>query len=276
MLHVVATPIGNLADLSRRAVDVLASADLIVAEDTRRCRKLLSHLGLSRRIVAYHDHSDDARENELLAALLAGNSLALVADAGTPLISDPGFRLVRAARAAGVQVSCVPGPCAAIAALSVAGLPSDRFVFEGFLPARDAARRARLQELQRESRTLIFYESPRRIGATLAAMETAFGTSRAAVLVRELTKLHETVLGGSLAVLRARVDADPEQQLGEIVLLVHGAPPETDDGREQDERALRALLPRMPLSEAVECTKEITGSPHNLLYRLALELRSEE
>jgi 16S rRNA (cytidine1402-2'-O)-methyltransferase len=273
VLYIVATPIGNLGDLSQRAIEVLGAADLVAAEDTRRCRALLSHIGVSRPVVAYHDHSDERRERELLAALEAGRGVALVADAGTPLVSDPGFRLVRAARERGVQVSCVPGPCAAIAALSIAGLPSDRFVFEGFLPAREAARRARLDELEQEPRTLIFYESPRRVLALLEDLCGAFGAARRAAIARELTKLHETLLDGSLGELRERVAGDPEQQLGEIVVLVHGAERGPDAARDLAERTLKALLGRLPLSEAVDCAVEITGAPRNQLYRSALNLR---
>ena len=273
MLYIVATPIGNLGDISRRAVDVLASSDIVAAEDTRRCRALLSHLGLSRRLVAYHDHSDERRESELLSELRRGSTVALVADAGTPLISDPGFRLVRAARNAGFEVSCVPGPCAAVAALSVAGLPSDRFAFEGFLPARESARRARLSSLAAEQRTLVFYESPRRVLAFFADLEAVFDPSRQAALARELTKIHETVLRGSIAELHARIAADPEQQLGEIVVVVEGLGDTTDRAEVDGGAVLKPLLRRLPLSEAVDCAVEITGLPRNGLYRQALELR---
>ena len=273
MLYIVATPIGNLGDIAPRAVEVLGAVDAIAAEDTRRCRALLTHLGISRPVVAYHDHSDERRESELLASLAAGKSLALVADAGTPLVSDPGYRLVRAARARGIAVSCVPGPCAAIAALSVAGLPTDRFVFEGFLAARESARQTRLKEVVHEPRTLVFYESPRRIVALLADLCAIFGPDREAVLARELTKLHETIISASLADLHSRVASDSEQQLGEIVLLVHGAPAGSDADTEQARRTLQILLARLPLSEAVDCAVEITGQPRNALYRAALAMR---
>lgn len=276
MLYIVATPIGNLGDITRRAVEVLASADVVAAEDTRRCRALLSHLGISRPLLAYHDHSDDRRECELLAELQRGRSVALVADAGTPLVSDPGFRLVRAARQSGFEVVCVPGPCAAIAALSIAGLPSDRFAFEGFLPARESARKSRLAELASEPRTLVFYESPRRVLALFEDLQTVFGDERQAALARELTKVHETLLHGSIAELRARIAADPEQQLGEIVVLVHGAPESSDRSTVDGESLLRALLPRLALSEAVDCAAEISGLPRNTLYRRALALRDAE
>jgi 16S rRNA (cytidine1402-2'-O)-methyltransferase len=277
LLYVVATPIGNLGDISRRAVEVLASVDLVAAEDTRRCRQLLSHLGISRPLAAYHDHSDARRLEELLARLRGGSSVALVADAGTPLISDPGYRLVREALAAGIRVVAVPGACAAIAALSVAGLPTDRFVFEGFLPARQAAREARLAGLRAETRTLVFYESPRRVLDTLADLERAFGSARRCTLARELTKLHETLLAGTLGEVRARVAADPEQQLGEIVLVLAGAePPDANASGSGIAELLAALLKRLPLSEAVACAVEISGRPRNEVYKAALGLRRSD
>lgn len=273
MLHIVATPIGNLGDISHRAVETLRAVDLVAAEDTRRCRALLSHLGISRPLVSYHEHSDGRREEKLLRELIHGKQVALVADAGTPLVSDPGYRLVRAARDAGIRVSCVPGPCAAIAALSVAGLPTDRFVFEGFLPARESARRSRLEALLREPRTMVFYESPRRVLALFEDLLAVFGGSREAVLARELSKLHETVLHDGLAPLRDRIAADPEQQLGEIVVLVHGAPAADSPQPIDAEQLLAPLLARLPLSEAVDCAAEISGQPRNALYRKALALR---
>lgn len=195
----VATPIGNLADLSPRAQEVLRGVAAICAEDTRHTRQLLGHFGIDRPLLALHDHNEEAMSERIVARLREGESLAIVSDAGTPLVSDPGFKLVRAARAAGIRVSPVPGACAAIAALSVAGLPSDRFGFEGFLPAKSAARRERLAHLAGESRTLVFYESSHRIVESLADLRGAFGDERPAVIARELTKLFETVLDGTLA-----------------------------------------------------------------------------
>ena len=215
-LHVVATPIGNLADLSPRALDTLRTVAAICAEDTRHTRQLLAHFGIEQSLVALHEHNEDEMAGRLVARLLAGESLALVSDAGTPLVSDPGFRLVRAAREAGVRVSPVPGASALVAALSVAGLPSDRFVFEGFLPAKSGARRARLSALAGEPRTLLFYESSHRIEDTLADCVAAFGAERQAVVARELTKLFETVLDGTLAELHARVVADANQRRGSL------------------------------------------------------------
>src|SRR5579885_2853158 len=219
-LYVVATPIGNLNDLSPRARAILAGVDAIAAEDTRTSGVLLKHFGIEARLVALHEHNEDRVSPELVARLKRGECLALISDAGTPLVSDPGFALVRAARAAGVPVYAVPGPCAAIAALSVSGLPSDRFVFEGFLPPKRAARRARLQALAHEPRTLIVYESATRILECLADMRDIFGAEREAVLARELTKMFETVIGEPLTQLLARVTEDPNQQRGECVVLV--------------------------------------------------------
>ena len=221
-LYVVATPIGNLSDLTPRAQEVLRSVAAICAEDTRRSGQLLAHFGIQQPLVALHDHNEEVLAQRIVARLQAGESLALVSDAGTPLVSDPGYRLVRAAREAGIRVSPVPGACAAIAALSVAGLPSDRFTFEGFLPAKGSGRRERLQALAGETRTLVFYESSHRIAESLADMVAAFGPTRPAVLARELTKLFETVLDGDLASLLQQVEADDNQRKGEFVVMVQG------------------------------------------------------
>ena len=265
-LYVVATPIGNLADLSPRALDTLQAAAAVCAEDTRHTRQLLAHFGIERPLVALHEHNEDGMADRLVARLLAGESLALVSDAGTPLVSDPGFRLVGAARAAGVRVSPVPGPSALVAALSVAGLPSDRFVFEGFLPAKAAARRARLSALAGEGRTLLFYESSHRIEETLADCVDAFGAGRPAVLARELTKLFETVLDGSLAELQARVAADPNQRKGEFVLLVQGAGDDADARIAEGRRVYAKLGEHLPPSTAAKLAAEITGAPRKALY----------
>ena len=249
-LHIVATPIGNLGDLSSRALEVLQTVDAICAEDTRHTRQLLAHFGLERPLLALHQHNEDAQAEQLVARLRAGESLALVSDAGTPLVSDPGYRLVRAARAAGVRVSPVPGACAAIAALSVAGIASDRFAFEGFLPAKGGARRERLARLAAEPRTLIFYESAHRIEESLADLAAAFGDNRPAVLARELTKLFETVLDGSLAELRERVAADPNQRKGEFVLIVEGAGDDADARLVEGRRLYLKLSEHLPPSTA--------------------------
>ncbi len=265
-LYVVATPIGNLADLSPRAQEVLRSVAAICAEDTRHTGQLLSHFGISKPLVALHDHNEEAMAQRVVARLLGGESLAVVSDAGTPLVSDPGFRLVRAARAAGVTVSPVPGACAAIAALSVAGLPSDRFVFEGFLPAKGAARRERLQRLAAEIGTLVFYESSHRIVESLADMAAAFGGSRPAVVARELTKLFETVLDGSLEQLLAAVQADDNQRKGEFVVMVQGAADDEEAKVAEGRRLYAKLNEHLPPSTAAKLAAELSGAPRKALY----------
>lgn len=265
-LFIVATPIGNLADLSPRALDTLRTVDAICAEDTRHTRQLLAHFGFERALLALHEHNEGEIAERIVARLLNGDSLALVSDAGTPLVSDPGFRLVRAARAAGVKVSPVPGPSALIAALSVAGLPSDRFAFEGFLPAKASARREQLQRLAGEPRTLVFYESSHRIAETLADMRMAFGDGRAAAIARELTKLFETVLDGTLAQLQARVEADENQRKGEFVIVVQGAGEDEGSQVAEGRRVYALLNPHLPPSTAAKLAAEISGAPRKALY----------
>ena len=265
-LYVVATPIGNLADLTPRAQDVLRSVAAICAEDTRRSGQLLAHFGIQQPLVALHDHNEEALAQRIVARLQAGESLALVSDAGTPLVSDPGYRLVRAARAAGIRVSPVPGACAAIAALSVAGLPSDRFTFEGFLPAKGSGRRERLQGLAGETRTLVFYESSHRIAESLADMVAAFGPERPAVLARELTKLFETVLDGDLASLLGQVEADENQRKGEFVVMVQGAANDEEAQLAQGRRLYAKLSEHLPPSTAAKLAAELTGAPRKALY----------
>jgi 16S rRNA (cytidine1402-2'-O)-methyltransferase len=265
-LYVVATPIGNLADLTPRAQEVLRSVAAICAEDTRRSGQLLAHFGIQQPLVALHDHNEEALSQRIVARLQAGESLALVSDAGTPLVSDPGYRLVRAAREAGIRVSPVPGACAAIAALSVAGLPSDRFTFEGFLPAKGAGRRERLNGLAGETRTLVFYESSHRITESLADMVAAFGAERPAVIARELTKLFETVLDGTLGSLLQQVEADDNQRKGEFVVMVQGA---ADDAQAQlaaGRRMYAKLSEHLPPSTAAKLAAELTGAPRKALY----------
>jgi 16S rRNA (cytidine1402-2'-O)-methyltransferase len=266
ILHVVATPIGNLADLSPRAQEVLRGVDAICAEDTRHSKHLLNHFGIERPLLALHEHNEDAIAERIVSRLLDGQSLALVSDAGTPLVSDPGFRLVRAARAAGVKVSPVPGPSAVIAALSVAGLPSDRFTFEGFLPAKGAARRDRLARLAGEPRTLVFYESSHRIAESLADLREAFGDERPAVIARELTKLFETVLDGTLAELQARVEADDNQRKGEFVVMVQGAGEDADAQITEGKRLYAKLVEYMKPSQAAKLAAELSGAPRKVLY----------
>ncbi|KAB7773508.1 MULTISPECIES: 16S rRNA (cytidine(1402)-2'-O)-methyltransferase [Xanthomonas] len=265
-LHVVATPIGNLADLTPRAQETLRSVAAICAEDTRRSGQLLAHFGIERPLLALHEHNEEALSQRIVARLLEGQSLALVSDAGTPLVSDPGYRLVRAARAAGVRVSPVPGACAAIAALSVAGLPSDRFAFEGFLPAKASARRERLARLAGEPRTLVFYEASHRIAESLADCRAAFGDARPAVMARELTKLFETVLDGTLADLHARVEADDNQRKGEFVLMVQGAGDDADAQLAEGRRVYAKLSEHLPPSTAAKLAAELTGASRKALY----------
>jgi 16S rRNA (cytidine1402-2'-O)-methyltransferase len=266
-LWVVATPIGNLDDLSQRARDTLRRVDLIAAEDTRHSAPLLAQAGSRARTLALHEHNEREQAARVVEHLRGGGEAALISDAGTPLISDPGFRLVRAAREAGYDVSPVPGPCAAIAALSVAGLPSDRFVFEGFLPAKGAARRERLQALAAETRTLIFYESSHRIVESLADAIGAFGGAREAVLARELTKLFETIIAAPLADIATRVAADANQQRGEFVLLVAGAAGEAADAQLAEGRRVFALLrEELPPARAAKLAAAITGAPRKQLY----------
>ncbi|HEY0334186.1 MAG TPA: 16S rRNA (cytidine(1402)-2'-O)-methyltransferase [Stenotrophomonas sp.] len=267
-LHIVATPIGNLGDLTPRAQEILRGVAAICAEDTRRSGQLMAHFGIERPLLALHDHNEDALSARIVTRLLAGDSLALISDAGTPLVSDPGFRLVRAARAAGVRVSPVPGACAAIAALSVAGLPSDRFVFEGFLPAKGSARRDRLGKLAGEPRTLVFYESSHRIVESLADLSEAFGPGRPAVIARELTKLFETVLDGTLEALRAKVDADENQRKGEFVVMVQGADEaaEAEAKLAEGRRVYTRLSEHLPPSTAAKLAAELTGAPRKSLY----------
>jgi 16S rRNA (cytidine1402-2'-O)-methyltransferase len=265
-LYVVATPIGNLADLSARAREVLAQADLICAEDTRHTRQLLNALGLERPLLALHQHNEAERVAQVLTQLQAGKALALVSDAGTPLISDPGYYLVRELRAAGVAVSPIPGACAAIAALSVAGIASDRFCFEGFLPAKAAARRERLQGLVAEARTMVFYESAHRIEECLADMVLIFGGAREAVLAREITKLFETVLDGELALIAEKVASDPNQRKGEFVLVISGAPEDENAALREGRRLYAKLSEVLKPSQAAKIAAELSGAPRKALY----------
>jgi 16S rRNA (cytidine1402-2'-O)-methyltransferase len=265
-LYVVATPIGNLGDLSTRAREVLASVDAICAEDTRHTRQLLGMLGVDRPLLALHEHNEAGMAARLVARLQAGEALALVSDAGTPLVSDPGYRLVREVRAAGLKVSPVPGACAAIAALSVAGLPSDRFCFEGFLPAKAGARRERLQALAGEMRTLVFYESAHRIVECLEDLVALFGPEREAVMARELTKLYETVLGDTLGDIAERVRSDEDQRRGEFVLVVRGAADDTEARLREGQRLYAKLAEYLKPSQAAKLAAEITGAPRKALY----------
>jgi 16S rRNA (cytidine1402-2'-O)-methyltransferase len=275
-LYVVATPIGNLGDLSPRARDTLRSCALIAAEDTRHTGALLKHFDIRTPLVSLHEHNEQQRVGGVVARLLEGAAVALVSDAGTPAISDPGFELVRAAAAAGIEVIAVPGPCAAVAALSIGGLPTDRFCFEGFLPARGAARRARLESLAEEPRSLVFYESPHRVADTLADCAAAFGAGRVATVAREISKLHETTYRGSLAELAARAAADGDFSRGEIVLIVAGAPAAAADANSRElDAVLRILMAELPLKQAAGLAAQITHVRDNEAYKRALVLKQQ-
>lgn len=265
VLHIVSTPIGNYADISQRACDVLRAADAVAAEDTRQTAKLLDALGIRQSLISYHDHNEQQRAAQLLARLQRGDNLALVSDAGTPLISDPGYRLVRACQQAGVRVIPVPGASALLAALAVAGLPTDRFVFEGFLPSKGGGRQAALRRLAAGEATSVIYEAPHRILSLLDELLQLAGEEREAVLCRELTKQFETVLPGTLGTLRAAVAADSNQQRGEIVLLLAPAAAQV-----QDEAALRELarllLTELPASRAAKVLAAWSGRKRSDVY----------
>lgn len=273
VLYVVATPIGNLADLSQRAVQVLSEVNLIAAEDTRRTRQLLTHYGIHTRLWSSHEHNETERVPVLIERLEAGEDLALVSDAGTPLISDPGYPLVRAARARGLRVVPIPGANAAICALSAAGLPSDRFLFLGFPPRVAARRREWMAGVASEPGTLILYEAGNRAAVTLHELGEALGPGRRAVVARELTKRFETFLDGTLASLAERIAADPEQQMGELVVLVEGAGERSGESARlaEEERVLQILLAELPLKQAAALAARITGGPKNRLYQTALD-----
>ena len=268
----VATPIGNLSDLSPRALSVLGGVHSIAAEDTRHTGQLLAHFGIATPMIALHEHNEREAVPALIERLRAGEAVALVSDAGTPLISDPGFHLVRAAHQEGVRVLPIPGPSAVVSALSVSGLPSVRFAFEGFLPAGREQRLKRLAALARETRTLIFFEAPHRILTSLADMSEVFGPMRQAVIARELTKRFETVITGTLQELLARLQDSEEQRRGELVVLVEGAAEPAEPEQEEVRRVLSILLRELPLKQAVNLAAQITGAKKNAVYGLALKL----
>ena len=276
-LFVVATPIGNLEDITARALRVLAEVNLIAAEDTRHTQRLLQHFMIKTPLLACHDHNEREEGGRLVQRLLAGESIALVSDAGTPLISDPGFHLVKQAQQAGVQVVPVPGVSAVITALSAAGLPSDRFSFEGFLPAKATARQAKLSALKEETQTLIFYEAPHRILECVADCALVFGEDRPAVLARELTKTFETIRQLPLAELRDWIASDSNQQRGECVLLIAGAPKQESQALSDDAlRVMQLLMAELPLKKAAQLAADITGARKNALYQWALEQKQAE
>lgn len=266
VLYVVATPIGNLADISARALRVLAQVDVIAAEDTRHTRRLLQHYDIHAKLISLHNYNESQQTASLLDSLQAQQSIALVSDAGTPLISDPGYRLVKQVSQQGFKVIPIAGPCALIAALSVAGLPTDKFIFEGFLPSKSQAREQYLQTLTKEKRTLIFYEAPHRIMDCIMAMEQAFGAERPAVIARELSKTFETIARDSLAGLRQWLQSDTHQQKGEFVVLVHGA----EQQQQLSDEAMRVTLllaAELSAKQAASLAAKITGIRKNTLYQ---------
>ncbi|MGQ0657036.1 MAG: 16S rRNA (cytidine(1402)-2'-O)-methyltransferase [Chromatiales bacterium] len=264
-LYLVATPIGNLEDISARALRILREADLVLAEDTRVSTTLLRHFGISTPLAALHAHNERARSASYLEMLRAGKRIALISDAGTPLISDPGFLLVRSARSKGLSVVPVPGACAAVAAVSASGLPCDRFAFEGFLPPSEASRRRALQRLRGETRTMIFFEAPHRVAKTMVDLISAFGSGRKASLARELTKLHETIITATLGEIAAALAHDPNQSRGEIVLCVGGAARDEPD-MEEGRCAAAVLYRYLSAGQAAAAAAEITGVSRKRLY----------
>jgi 16S rRNA (cytidine1402-2'-O)-methyltransferase len=270
LLYVVATPIGNLQDFSPRAQMILQQVDLIAAEDTRHSRHLLNHFGIMTSLQSLHEHNERPQTHHFLQRLQNGESIALISDAGTPLISDPGAWLVQAALKAQITVIPIPGPSALISALSVAGFPAERFVFEGFLPTKSAARRHRLEILAQETRTLVFYEAPHRLLACLDDMVQIFGQQREAVLVKELTKIFETVHRQSLVEIIHWLKIDEQRQKGEFVIIVQGYLPIEDEVSEETKRIFRILHSQLPLKQAAKLASEITGVSKNKLYALGI------
>lgn len=274
-LYIVATPIGNLADISVRAIEVLSSVDLIAAEDTRHSKYLLQQHGIDTSTISLHEHNEQQRSELLLSRIAEGESIALISDAGTPLISDPGFRLVKMAREQGIKVVPVPGACAVITALSASGLSAERFAFEGFLPPKATARRRVLEGLMNESRTLIFYESPKRVVASLRDMLAVFGAERKACLARELTKMFETIVMMPLLDLVETVSNDPNHQKGEIVLLIEGQSAVMESDEAEQTRVLQILLMEMSLKQAAIIAASILGIKKNKAYDMALKLQQK-
>ena len=273
-LYVVATPIGNLEDISYRAVTILKAVDLIAAEDTRHSAKLLNHFTINTPKLSLHEYNEIERTEHLIAQLQKGQSIALISDAGTPLISDPGYRLVSAAHAVGIRVVPIPGACAATAALSVAGLPTDRFSFEGFLPQKSTARKRRLESLAQESRTLVFYESSHRIIGSLSDIRDYFGGQRRAAIARELTKVFETIRTDNLGALIDWIVANKNNQRGEFVILIEGAKCAHEAVSEHyAKNVLSTLLTELPLKTSIRLAAAITHHPKNRLYELALALK---
>lgn len=274
-LYIVATPIGNLADITLRALQILAEVDCIAAEDTRHSRRLLNYHNITTRLISLYEHNEECRSQELLAKLQDGHHIALISDAGTPLISDPGYRFVTQVAQAGIRVTPIPGPCALTAALSCAGLPTDRFIFEGFLPVKPMQRQLRLETLLDEKRTLIFYESPHRLMESLQAIAQVLGRQRTMVLAKELTKNYECIVRGTVVEVIAWLEELKERQQGEFVILIHGAPKKTNHKfTYADKRILETLLSELPVKQAAKLTAVITGGQRNELYELALQLKN--
>ena len=273
ILYVVATPIGNLGDISARALETLREVDVIAAEDTRHSKSLLQHFGIDKPLLSLHEHNERQRIDAVVSRLLAGEKIALISDAGTPLLSDPGYVLVRAARAAGVNVTPIPGASAITAALSAAGLPTDRFTFAGFLSAKGDARRQALQELTGLQHTVVLFESSHRITNLLADLAEILDAERIIVIARELTKRFETFLNGTAKELLARLEADSDQQRGEFVVLIHGARPQQTDNRAQLQHSLRTLLDELPLKQAVSIAAKLSGEKRNAVYEMALTMK---
>ena len=268
VLYVVATPIGNLSDISPRGLETLTEVDEILAEDTRHSRRLLKTFGIDTRMTSFHAHNEQRRSSKVIQRMVEGESLALISDAGTPLVSDPGCHLVKHALANGIKVIPVPGACALACALSISGINANQFVFEGFLPAASGARRSRLQTLTNESSTLVFYEAPHRIEALLGDLVEIFGSSRTATVARELTKSFETIITGSLSSLVEKLAADEHQRKGEFVVVVEGSSELVSDD-DETQRVLRLLLEDLSLKQAVLIAVKLTGEKKNKLYRLA-------
>ena len=275
VLTIVATPIGNLNDMVPRAVQTLQSVSLIACEDTRHSKKLLNHFNIDRPCVAYHDHGDRKMTESLLVRLENGEDIALISDAGTPLISDPGYRIVAEARARGITVSPIPGACAAVAALSVSGLPTDRFLFCGFLPAKTGQRKTSLNEYKGSTETLVFYEAPHRILDTVVDMVEVFGQQRLGFLAREISKTYETYLQGTLEQLRQQISLDSNQQRGEIVLVIAGAEEKTASTSVSAEKVLKLLLKELPASKAASITAKICGADKKAIYQAALKFQGK-
>jgi len=271
-LYIIATPIGNRADMGERAISVLKQVDLIAAEDTRHSKILLQHYNISTAMQAYHEHNEEQATPKLIQRILAGENIALISDAGTPLLSDPGYRLVKAAHESSIKVSPVPGACAAIAALSVSGLATDRFLFAGFAPHKQGARQNFYREFEHQSATLVFYESSHRIVASVKDMLQVFGADRSIVLAREITKLFETVRSTTLGALPDWLEADSNQQKGEFVMVLQGADEQLSPQSAELEQVLKVLLAELPVKQASQMAAKITGLKKNAVYKFALEI----